>query len=467
MSRNPLRNIPSVGELLDSPPLRGLVDRISRNVVVSTVGKVLDEMRTEVQTATAEKTLPSVSDLAERIARRIVEHEAPPLREVINASGILLHPALGGAPLAEEALEEVVSVAGNYASVEIDLVSGDPSPRKTVVEDLLEELTGAEASLVVGNGAGATMLALSALAAGREVIVSRGQLVETGDGYRLPELIAASGAVLREVGTTNSTRLDDYARAIGDETALMMLIHAADFFVAGSSADVALEELTRLASRHKLPVIHDVDSAALIDLGEFGLVDEPVVGESIKSGAELAIFSGDKLLGGPQCGIIVGRRALIERIESHPMARALSVGRLTLSALAATLRLYRDKEKAIRTVPLLHLLSTSRENLKNRAERLAPQMAATAAISEAEAVAGTAHLGGGPVPTRELPSWCVALKPATMSVDRLARALRIAAPSVIGAAQQDSLLLDLRGVLPRQDLQLVAVVESLESEVDR
>jgi len=330
MSRNPLRNIPSVGELLDSPPLRGLVDRISRNVVVSTVGKVLDEMRTEVQTATAEKTLPSVSDLAERIARRIVEHEAPPLREVINASGILLHPALGGAPLAEEALEEVVSVAGNYASVEIDLVSGDPSPRKTVVEDLLEELTGAEASLVVGNGAGATMLALSALAAGREVIVSRGQLVETGDGYRLPELIAASGAVLREVGTTNSTRLDDYARAIGDETALMMLIHAADFFVAGSSADVALEELTRLASRHKLPVIHDVDSAALIDLGEFGLVDEPVVGESIKSGAELAIFSGDKLLGGPQCGIIVGRRALIERIESHPMARALSVGRLTI-----------------------------------------------------------------------------------------------------------------------------------------
>lgn len=461
MSPNPLRNIPSVSELLDSPPLRKLVDKISHNVVVSTVRTVLDEVRTEVQTAASEKTLPSVSDLAERITRRIAESEGPPLRPVINATGILLHTGLGRAPLAEEAIEEMSTVARDYASLELDLATGKRSQRKAAVEGLLTELTGAEAALVVNNNAGATMLVLSALAAGREVIVSRGQLIEIGGSYRLPDVMAASGAVLREVGTTNKTRLDDYAGAIGDQTAALMLVHPSNFVVLGFSAGVGLEELVPLGRRHKLPVIHDIGSGALVDFSEFGFSSEPVASQSIKAGADLALFSGDKLLGGPQCGIIVGRRVLVERMETHPTARALRVGKLTLGALAATLRLYRDEEKARRAIPLLRLLTTSVENLRNRARRLAPQIAESRVVGEAEAVAEVTYLGGGSVPTQELSTWCVALKPAGMSVDRLATRLRSGTPPVVGRVQQDRLLLDLRSVLPRQDAQLVAALEAL------
>jgi len=466
MSPNPLRNLPSVHELLESPPLKGLVDRISHNAVVSTARTVLDEMRREVQTAATEMTLPSVADLAERIARRIAEGETPALRPVINATGILLHTGLGRAPLAEEAIAEAAAVARDYASLELDLSTGRRSRRSAAVENLLRELTGAEAALVVNNNAGATMLTLAALAAGREVIVSRGQLIEIGGSYRLPEVMAASGAVLREVGTTNKTRLDDYTRAVGDQTAALMLVHPSNYVVVGFAESVPLAELVDAGRRHKLPVIHDIGSGALSDFSQFGFRGEPVAGESIKAGADVVLFSGDKLLGGPQCGIVLGRKALVEKIERHPMARALRVGKLTLAALGATLRLYRDPEKARLTVPLLHLLCTSADNLKNRAERLAPQAAATPAVAEAAAVADVTYLGGGSLPTQELPTWCVALQPRAMSVDRLAAALRTGTPSVIGRVRQDRLLLDLRSVLPRQDTQLIAALEALGKPAD-
>ncbi|MBN2477650.1 MAG: L-seryl-tRNA(Sec) selenium transferase [Pirellulales bacterium] len=462
MSPNPLRNIPSVNELLESPPLRGLVDRISHNVVVSTVRTVLDEMRNEVQTAASEKTLPSVSDLAERIAQRIVAGEVPALRPAINATGILLHTGLGRSPLAEAAIEEMAAVARDYASVELDLGSGQRSQRKVAVEGLLRELTGAEAAMVVNNNAGATMLALAALAAGREVIVSRGQLIEIGGSYRLPEVMAASGATLREVGTTNKTRLGDYRHAIGEQTAALMLVHPSNFVVVGFTASVRLAELVELGRSQKLPVVHDIGSGAMVDFSQFGFEGEPTARESIEAGADLVLFSGDKLLGGPQCGIAVGRKAWIGQMETHPMARALRVGKLTLSALAATLRLYRKPEMARREIPLLHLLTTSLENLQNRAERLAPQIAAAKAVAVAEAVQETTYLGGGSIPAQRLATWCVAVKPVGMSVDRLAAALRSGSPSVVGRVQQDRLLLDLRSVLPRQDTQLVAAVESVE-----
>jgi len=367
MSPNPLRNIPSVGELLESPPLKALVDRINRNAVVSAVRTVLDEMRTEVQTAAAEMTLPNVPDLAERIARRIMESETPLLRPVVNATGILLHTGLGRSTLADEAIAEMTAVARDYASVELDLTSGRRSRRSLAVESLLKELTGAEAALVVNNNAGATMLTLAALAATREVIVSRGQLIEIGGSYRLPEVMAASGAVLREVGSTNKTHLDDYARAIGEQTALLLLVHPSNFVVVGFTESVELPALVDLGRKHKLPVIHDIGSGALVDFNQFGFRGEPMAKESIHAGADIVLFSGDKLLGGPQCGIIAGRKALVEKIERHPLARALRGDKITLAALAATLRLYRDPEKARLSVPILHLLTTSAENLKNRA----------------------------------------------------------------------------------------------------
>ncbi len=461
MSPNPLRNIPSVSDLLESPPLKRLVDRISHNAVVSTVRAVLDETRTELQTAASEKTLPSVSELADRIAQRIAADEVPALRPVINATGILLHTGLGRAPLADVAIEEMVALAKDYASVELDLATGDRSRRVLAVEGLLKELTGAEAAIVVNNNAGATMLTLAALAAGREVVVSRGELIEIGGSYRLPDVMAASGAVLREVGTTNRTRLDDYEKAVCESTAALMLVHPSNFVVVGFSSSVQIKELAELGHRKGLPVIHDIGSGALIDFEQFGFRGEPVARASIAAGADVAMFSGDKLLGGPQCGIIVGRKKLLARIEAHPMARAMRVGKLTLSALAATLRLYRDEEKARREIPLLHMLTTSTENLENRAKRLAPQIAAAEAVAQAEPIAEVTYLGGGSVPTQELPTWCVALKPATMSVDRLAAALRGGTPSVVGRTQQDRLLLDLRSVMPRQDVQLVAAVDAL------
>ncbi len=466
MSKNPLRNIPSVNELIENPRLKQLVDRLSHNVVVRTARTVLDEMRGEVQAAASEMTMPSVADLAERIAQRVVAGEVPSLRPVINATGILLHTGLGRAPLADEALEEMVAVARDYASVELDLNSGKRSRRVEAVEGLLTELTGAEAALVVNNNAGATMLALAALADGRgggrrEVIVSRGQLIEIGGSFRLPDVMEVSGAVLREVGTTNKTRPQDYADAIGEQTAALMLVHPSNFAVVGFTAEVTIEELVKVGREADLPVIHDIGSGALVDFAQWGFQNEPIVTESIKKGADVALFSGDKLLGGPQCGIIVGRKTLVEKIEKHPMARALRVGKLTLAALAATLRLYRDDEKARQNIPLLRLLSASVENLQNRAERLAPQLAAAGAVAEAEPRADTTFLGGGSIPAQQLPTWCVAMKPAGMSVDRMAALLRQATPSVVGRVQQDRLLLDLRGVIPRQDAKLVEAVEAL------
>jgi L-seryl-tRNA(Ser) seleniumtransferase len=458
---NPLRNLPSVHELLDTPPLKTLVERISQSAVVSTVRTVLNEVRHEVQTAAADRTLPSVSDLAERIARRVSEGSSPVLQPVVNATGILLHAALGRAPLADDAIAEMAAVARGYTNLEMDLASGQKSRRQEAVEGLLHELTGAEAALVVNNNAGATLLTLAALAAGREVIVSRGQLIETDDGYRLPEIVAASGAVLREVGATNSTRPDDYAQAIGPATAALMLVHTSRFVAAGLSGGIRLEELVDVGRRHKLPVIHDLGTGAMLDLTPFGIPGEPVVCQSIQSGAGVVLISGDKLLGGPSCGIILGRKALIEKIASHPIARTLRVGNLTLAALAATLRLYRDPEKARVRIPLLQLLTASMDNLKQRAERLAPKAAATAVVGEAEAVTDVSRLGSGVGPVQELPTWCIAIKPATMTGDRLAVALRTCTPPVIGRLKEDRLLLDLRSVLPRQDMQMIAALEAL------
>ena len=459
MSPNPLRNLPSVHELLDSPAVRSLLDRISHNAAVSTVRTVLDEVRHEFQTAVADRTLPSAGDLAERIARRIVEGAPDALRPVINATGVLLGDSLGRAPLADEAIAEMAAVTRDYANVELDLNAGRPSRRHAAIEGLLHELTGAEAALVVGNNAGATMLTLASLAAGREVIVSRGQLIQIGNSYRLPEVMAAGGALLREIGTTNNTRLDDYSEAIGDSSAALMLVHTGNYAIVGSAESVTLEALIGLGRQRRLPVIHNLGAGAMIDLRPFGIQGQPILSDSIKAGADVVLASGDKLLGGPQCGLILGRKALVEKIERHPMARALRADKPTLAALAATLRLYQDPEKARLAVPLLRLLTTSVENLKNRAERLAPQAAATAAIRQADAIPSTTHLDWGTSPTQELPTWCVALRPAVMRVDRLAAALRMGTPPVVARPVGDRLLLDLRSVLPRQD---IAIVEALE-----
>jgi len=458
---NLLRKIPSVGDLLESPPLKGLVERVSHNVVVGSVRSILEEMRAEVQQRASEFRVPPIGELAEQIARRILAGERPGIQPVINATGILLHTGLGRAPLADRAIKQIAGVAHGYSNLEFDLETGQRSQRMVAVEGLLRQVSGAEASLVVNNNAAATLLALTAVAAGREVIVSRGQLVEIGGSFRLPEVMSVSGAILREVGTTNKTHPDDYRRAIGEQTAALLRVHPSNYRVVGFTTAVGLEELVRIGRQHRLPVIDDVGSGAVVDFSPFGCGGEPQVQASVAAGASLVLFSGDKLLGGPQCGIIVGSEEWIEPIRRHPLARAVRVGKLTLAALEATLRLYRDPAVARREVPLLRLIDTPVENLKHRAERLAPQLAACDRVAQADVCQDVAYLGGGSLPAQGLPTWCVSLAASDGHAGTLARALRKAAPAVVGRVQQDRFLLDLRTVFPGQDQQLVEAFETL------
>ncbi len=461
---NLLRNIPSVNELLENPALKDLSDKVSHNVVVTEVRSFLDRLRSDVQEKAQDFQLPAAGELAEKIAQWIQGEERAMLKPVLNATGILLHTGLGRAPLCEEALRDMLAISSGYATVEVDPESGQRSQRTQAVERLLRQLTGAEAVAVVNNNAGATMLALAALAHGKEVVVSRGELIEIGGSFRLPDVMTTSGCQLKEVGTTNKTHLRDYEDAIGEDTAALMHAHTSNFKVVGFTHKPAIEELVALGNKHKIPVIDDIGSGAMVDFSKYGLDGEPVVAQRVAAGADVVLFSGDKLLGGPQCGIIVGRKKWIDKISKHPMMRALRVDKITLAALAATLQLYRDEQEAERSIPLLAMLSSSPENLQNRAERMVPQIVATDAVESAEVVADVTYLGGGTIPTQEIPTRCVSIVPKDRSVDELAKQLRQQTPAVFSRVQQDRLLLDLRSVMPSDDHRLIDAVTAVSSD---
>ena len=464
MQTNPLRHLPSVNELLESPHLKNLVDKVSHNVVVTEVRSFLDGIRTDIQHKAADMNIPTPTEMAEHIANWIVTDQQPKLRPVINATGILLHTGLGRAPLAKEALDEIQAIAAGYASVEVDLETGERSQRVQSVERLILEIVGGEAAVVVNNNAGATLLTLAALAEDKEVIVSRGHLVEIGGSYRLPDVMEASHARLREVGTTNKTRIGDFQNAINELTGAVMSVHTSNYVIAGFAEQPTLAELVQLGRSHKLPVIHDIGSGALVDFSKYGLPGEPLPSDSLQEGADVVLFSGDKLLGGPQCGIVVGKKQLIAKIAKHPLSRALRVDKVTLAALAATLKLYRDPERAENAIPLLGMLNTSMDNLRNRAERLAPQIKELPNIESADVVESVTYLGGGTVPTQQLPTVCIAISPQGVQIDDLAGRLRVGDPAVFGRIHQGRLYLDLRSVLPNQDLQLLDALKKTDSQ---
>ncbi|WP_203328890.1 L-seryl-tRNA(Sec) selenium transferase [Candidatus Laterigemmans baculatus] len=477
-----VRRLPSVSRAIDSEAFAPLVDRYGRPAVIDELRKVLAEHRERLLTAShsldsrpgpaANGNAPAASvrelglgALSEQVQQRLDRRRrSRSLRPVINGTGILLHTGLGRAPLAREAIDAIAAVAAGYASVELDLESGQRGRRARAVDELLCELTGAEAAVVVNNNAAATVLSLAALAAGREVIVSRGELIEIGGQFRLPEIMAASGAVLREVGSTNKTRIDDYAQAIGEATGALLLVHPSNYVVVGFTEHVSLDELVRLGRSRGVPVIHDIGSGALVDFAQFGFRDEPLAERSIAAGADVVLFSGDKLLGGPQAGIILGGRAAIERIERHPLARAMRVDKLTLAALAATLELYRDPQRTSGTVPLLRLLATPAAELRTRAERLVAALTALPAFAESfaepEVLPGHGYLGGGAVPTQQQASWCVALSPRSIGLDEFARRLRAARPAIVGRVHDQRWWLDLRTVFPEQDAEVVGVLSA-------
>jgi L-seryl-tRNA(Ser) seleniumtransferase len=394
-------------------------------LLVSAARSALARAREELQ-AGAEP-----GDLVERVESELAAARGARLRRVINATGVIIHTNLGRAPLAPEALERVNAVAGGYSNLEYDLGEGGRGSRQDHVAPILRRLTGAEAALVVNNNAAAVLLALAALAEGREVLVSRGELIEIGDGFRIPDVLARSGARLREVGTTNRTRAGDYDRAIGPETALLLRVHQSNFRVVGFTEQPRLANLVRVARAHGLPLVDDLGSGALFASSSLLLGDEPTARESLEAGADLVCFSGDKLLGGPQAGIIVGRAELVERLRRHPLQRALRADKLTLAALEATLALYLDPELAAREVPVLRMLAEPVETVRTRAQRLADLVG-----GDVEPTVG--RVGGGALPLTELPSFACAVE------EELAPRLRETDPPVIGVVRDGRCLLDCR-----------------------
>ncbi|MDZ7641765.1 MAG: L-seryl-tRNA(Sec) selenium transferase [Desulfurivibrio sp.] len=397
--------------------------------------------------------------LLPRLRERLEERLRPNFRPVINATGVVVHTNLGRSLLPDAATGQLQAVAGRYSNLEFDLASGKRGSRYSLVEGLLCELTGAEAALVVNNNAAAVLLVLQSLAAGREVVVSRGQLVEIGGSFRIPEVMAASGARLVEVGATNRTHLRDYQRAIAEDTALLLKVHTSNYRIMGFTSEVGVDELATLAASYGLPLMEDLGSGSLVDLSPYGLGYEPTVGEALKAGADVVTFSGDKLLGGPQAGLILGKREIIEPIKKNPMNRALRIDKFTLAALESVLRLYYDTPRAFAEIPTLRLLTMPYAEIRRRAQRLRRRLRPLVGEDcRVELVDTASRVGGGALPETPLPSCAVALRPAQISLNRLEKALRQAAVPVIGRLEEDRLLLDMRTVADREVPQLAATL---------
>ena len=426
-----LRDLPSVDELAGD---ERLASAAPRSLLVSAVRSALARAREEIQAGA------DPGDLVDRVELELANAEAARLRRAINATGVIVHTNLGRAPLAQKALDRVSEVAGGYSNLEYDLGEGGRGSRQDHVAPILRRLTGAEAALVVNNNAAAVLLALAALAEGREVIVSRGELIEIGDGFRIPDVLARSGARLREVGTTNRTRASDYERAIGPETAVLLRVHQSNFRLVGFTEQPRLDELVRVGRAHGLAVVDDLGSGVLVQLE-----DEPSARDALAAGADLVCFSGDKLLGGPQAGIVVGRGELVERLRRHPLQRALRADKLTLAALEATLALYLDPERAMEEIPVLRMLGEPVAAVRARAERLAGLVG-----GEVEQTVG--RVGGGALPLAELPSFACAVE------EELAAPLRGAETPVIALVRDGRCLLDCRTIADTEVDEVAAAV---------
>lgn len=443
--RSHLRLLPAVERVLNLPDVLPHCSRFGRATVTDWIRQVLASMRSgdaeKVPSSTAEAESQVVQRLGELASRATTQR----LQQVINGTGIVIHTNLGRAPLAPAAVQAMIDAAA-CTNLELDLTTGQRGRRGAAVEALCQELTGAEAALVVNNCAAATLLTLHTIADGRRVVISRGQLIEIGGSFRLPDVFQEAGVELHEVGTTNRTRLSDYVKAIGPETRALMRVHPSNYRISGFTESVSAAELAKVAKAHHIPFIDDVGSGALHDMRRFGLADEPVVSESVQAGADLVLFSGDKLLGGPQCGIIVGRADLVEKLRTNPLARALRIDKLTFAALQATLEIHRSG-RAFEEIPVLRQLAMSPEEIKSRAERMVEQLKAKSGSPDLFSVQPVdSASGGGSLAGQSLPSWAIAV--SCENPGQLAERLRLGTPAVVGRLNEGRNLIDLRTVLP-------------------
>jgi len=450
------RKLPSVDELLHQPESAMLLENEGRAAVTEAAREVLETLRQEIASGNLDASAVDleVSGLATAVERRLRQSLSPSLRPVINATGVVLHTNLGRAPLAEAALEGIREVAGVYSNLEFDIVSGERGERDVRVERLTARLLNQEgltgiATVVVNNNAAAVLLSLNTLAEGSEVIVSRGELVEIGGSFRIPEVMAKSGAVLREVGTTNRTRLADYEKAINERTRLLLRVHRSNFQIVGFTEQPALEDLVALARKHKLRILEDLGSGAMIELRSVGVRGEPSVWDSLRAGVDVVTYSGDKLLGGPQAGLISGQRETVARIRANPLFRALRVDKLTYAALEATLLAYVRQD--YNAIPAVRMMRLSAEEIGRRAQTLAETLRASAPRLKVETIAGASVIGGGAAPGAALPTVLLSVTSQDLSGDDLVALLRAHQPPIVARVEQGRVLLDLRTVFPDQD----------------
>ena len=457
-----LRQIPAVDELLGREALRTLQGRVGHRLVVDATRQVLQSLRGRI--SSGELSAVSVEMLEQAIITATQARVGRSLRPVINASGVILHTNLGRAPLARQAVEHLVETATRYSNLEYDLERGERGKRDTHTDRLFAPLLGAERTLVVNNNAAAVFLALNTLAEGGEVIVSRGELIEIGDSFRIPDICSKSGAVLREVGTTNRTRLADYAAAINERTRLLMRVHPSNFRVVGFTERPTLDELVDLGRQHHLVVLEDLGSGCLLDFTPLGIRDEPPAGASVRAGVDVVTFSGDKMLGGPQAGILTGKREPLDKIRRNPLFRTLRVDKLIIAALEATIALYlRDDLDAI---PALRMMRISQEEIALRAARLAERIAAEPGYS-LQIEDGESVIGGGSTPGQSLPTKLLAVTHTRYSAQDLEALLRRNSPPIIARIERDRLLLDLRTVFEDQDEEIAAGFEKLAMNDER
>ena len=451
-----LRMLPKVDEILSEEVIKIKIDEANRIVVVDSIRETIEDMRQAILKDEVDKV--DRSHIVQEILKRIDKNSRMKLNKVINATGVVIHTNLGRSALCKEAVENVVSLAEGYSNLEYDLENGKRGSRYSHIEELVTRITGAEAAVVVNNNAAAVMLVLNTLCQDKEAIVSRGQLVEIGGSFRIPDVMRFSGAKLVEVGTTNRTHLYDYENAIKENTGVLLKVHTSNFKVMGFTEEVETKELVNLACANDIPVVEDIGSGTLIDFSKYGFSYEPTVQESIKNGIDVVTFSGDKMLGGPQAGIIVGKKLYIDKIKKNQLTRALRIDKLTLGALEATLKHYLDEKAAIENIPTLNMMLSSKEIQKERAYKLKRKLAKAPKHFEFKVAEDFSMVGGGSMPTEKIPTYVVKIKSEKYKPDQLEKLLRLGQLPIVGRISSDALLMDVRTIF---DEEFACIFEAL------
>ncbi len=452
-----LKKLPGVDRILEYGTEEGHFDHIPKSVLIPAIRATIDALRTQILTSEGLLDGSSFSNvvLVEEVKQRAGRTMSLKLKRIVNATGIVVHTNLGRSLLSPAVMKNLAVIASSYSNLEFDLIAGRRGSRYSAVEEILCELSGAEAALIVNNNAAATLLCLDTLAKGREVIVSRGELVEIGGSYRIPDVMAKSGAVLKEVGTTNRTHPRDYESAIGEQTGLLLKVHTSNYSIVGFTAAVSLPDLVAIGRRHDLPVMDDLGSGTLVDFSRYGLINEPTVQESLAAGAEVVTFSGDKLLGGPQAGIILGSKRHIDRIKANSLTRALRIDKMTLAALEATLQLYRDERQAVNQIPTLRMLTLPLSVIHGRAAELKSRLERLAGEGlKVELLDFSSKAGGGSLPMLDLPSRCLGVAVEGTSANAVERWMRNNTPPIIGRIENDRFIMDPR-TLQEEELDII------------